>query len=191
MANKLFISIEDVKRFRQVSVDQETLNIYIDEAQLIDLRPILGDALYFDFAAKHDVSGDPMYTAYQELLLGKAYTYLNIPYVYDGFAPTLSYFALARLRANPIKDTRFGAVVKSNDQSVQPTAKDLDQSVISLRSIAISYQSRITDFLERNASTYPLYNSSVKTEQNSMGVGFFDPDTENVNNTKSNGRSIW
>lgn len=188
MTDKLIISVEDIQRFRPVSAAQDRLNSFIREAQVNDLRPILGDPLYYDFLKRFDVSADSMYNVYQELLLGKEYTYNNITYVYDGLAGLLSYFALARLRANPIEDTKFGPVSKLNgDKSERPSAEDIRQSINELKSIGASCQERLTQFLRAKQSTYPLYQyANADADMNKGGgVKWFDPDTMNYNNLAS------
>jgi len=195
MANKKLIGVEDIKRYRPVTTDKDRLDIFIDEAQLNDLRPVLTDALYYDLMNKIDNTGDAMYTAYQELLRGKSYTYQGIQYVHDGIIPVLSYYALARLRANPMEDTRFGTHMKLNERSAQVTPEVLTSGIDSLTSIALSYQERLIDFLNRNSSTYPLWSNGSSETLNNNGTKFFDPDAANPNNYNSygnnaNGRTI-
>lgn len=159
--DKYLITKDDILVYRPTAVlDDARIKPFILEAQRLDLKPVLNDALYYDLVLKFDSSGDPMYVAYGELISGKAYTYNGNPIYFDGIKPMLAYYALARFVVdNPINITRMGIVVKTVQQSEPVDPAQIRMLVNELRSSAVSYQNQVIQFLQNNISTYPLYNS--------------------------------
>lgn len=169
MASNLLITIDDIREYRPVSsLDAKRIDPYILEAQENDLRPVLGDALYFDFLTNIDT------TKYRDLLNGKNYI-INSNYVeFPGIKPMLCYYSLARIVVNnPLNITSYGVVQKTVNESQPVDAAMLGKLVTELRSVALSYQNRLKDFLLNNMTTYTLYNSRTTSETNSTGFSFF------------------
>ena len=78
------ITIQDIKEVRPLAqLDPQRVDPYINEAQENDLRPILGDALFYDFITNIDT------TKYRELLNGKTYTKNNYSIFFPGVKPML------------------------------------------------------------------------------------------------------
>lgn len=171
---KYLISGTDILTYRPTAtLDNSRVQPFILESQRLDLRPVLNDALYFDFLTKFDATGDGMYAAYQELLLGTEYTYNAQTVQFDGVKAMLSYFALARfVAANPVNITRMGVTVKTTDQSTPADASLIKMTVAELRSAGIEYQQQVIQFLETNASTYPLYNTGGASENTGRRTSF-------------------
>ena len=171
---KLLISLTDLQNLRPLDLVQSRVEPYIQEAQVHDLRPVLGDELYRDFLSKFDQTGDPMYTAYQELLNGKDYTVNGYTITYYGVIPMLAYFTLARIvQNNHFNITRYGAMQKLNAQSEPISQGLINAQVTELRSLAINYQEMVVDFLKNNNTTYPLYLMEREVV-NTSGLRFFD-----------------
>lgn len=176
--DKLFINIDDIKRFRPIGkeIPPERVNPFIFEAQHNDLQPVLTPVLYKDFADKFDNTGDPMYTAYQELLTGKNYTPSGKQgdIIYEGIIPMLVYFSLARFyENNAINITRFGIVQKSNAESEAVSQQALTAQIETLRANGIAYQNKVVQFIQDNITSYPLYEGRSETV-NRTGIKFFD-----------------
>ena len=176
---KLLLTVEDIAKYRPASegIPVERINPYIQEAQEIDLCTVIGQVLYTDFLAKFDQTGDPKYTAYQELLNGKSYTPAGSPGAidYPGLVPMLSYFALARMYVNnPINFTRYGLTRKLNDQSESIDTAGINAAIAELRSIGISYQNKVVKLLQDNVTDYPLYSYNGSGTINVSGAKFFD-----------------
>lgn len=161
MTDALLITQDDIKVYAPTAeLDDARIAPYIQEAMELDLKPVLNDAFYYDFVSKVFVSGDTMYSAYQDLLYGKDYTYQTLTINYPGIKPMLSYYALARfVRDNPVHVTRFGVVTKVVAQSEQVDPKVLFGYVNEKKSAALNYQNQVIKFLCNNATTYPLYNT--------------------------------
>lgn len=167
MDKRVIITIKDLKDLRPLAeLDGARWEQFAVESQDQDLRPILGDALYYDFMTKWFLTADPMYTAYQELLNGKVYTLNGQSVYFDGLRPMVGYFTLARLvQNNPINITRYGVVTKIVPQSQNVEATLLRQVISELRSNAITYKNQVDLFLCENQTTYALFlgsDSAVK-----------------------------
>lgn len=162
MDKRVTISLNDLKALRPTAeLDGTRWEPFCLEAQDQDLRPILGDALYYDFMTKFFVTGDAMYTAYQNLLKGVAYTLNGKTVYFDGLKPMIGYFTLARfVQNNPIHITRFGVVTKTTNVSQSVDAQTLRQVVNELRSNAVTYKNQVDTYLLQNQTTYPLYIGS-------------------------------
>jgi hypothetical protein len=172
--DKYLITKDDVLVYRPTAdLDSKTFDTYILEAQRLDLKPVLNDALYFDFMSKFDAEGDAMYDEYQNLLNGAEYEYQGNPIQFDGIKPMLCYYALARfVENNPAQIVRFGVVVKTNPNSTPADSRQVQGLANSLRSAAISYQYQVIKYLEENASTFTLYNTGGGSEQSARSTSF-------------------
>jgi hypothetical protein len=159
--DSLIVTRERLSAYRPISknIPQERVEVFINEAQILDLMPILGQALYYDFISKVFVPADPMYAAYQSLLNGGTWTVNGVTKQHYGLEPIVCYYALSRLtKNNQINLTSYGVTSKVNDRSEPIEAVQLSYHVKELQSIAVGYQDMTICFLEENASTYPLYS---------------------------------
>lgn len=175
MANVPIISLEDIAFVMPISeIDQERIDPYILDAQELDLRPVLNDALYADFMAKYNISTDPMYAAYQNLLKGTTWTLNGVTVQFGGVKPMLARYALARfIPINGLNLTRYGNHRKLNDKSEAVDQSSITYIVNNVRSAAIGYQNQVTAFLQNNTTTYPLYSRLPDKSVNKTGMSFF------------------
>lgn len=174
MTDKYLITQDDIKRFRPTAeLDEARIQPHIREAQDLDLKPVLNNALYYDFLLKFDSEADVMYTKYQSLLKGKVWTYNANQEQFSGITPMLSYYALARfIEANPFHVTRSGFVKKVVTQSETASAEEIRTMCNGLRSAAMSYQNDVVRFLENNNTDYPLYNTGGASENAGRSTSF-------------------
>lgn len=178
---KHLITIEHIKSFRPISkeLSNERMLPYIEEAQLNDLRPLLGDTLFWDFLNKFDNTVDALYADYQKLLNGDSYTPSGSPasVTFLGVIPCLSYYALARyFENNSIHAVRYGIVQKVNDNlSEQVSPQVLAAAIESIRAVAFGYQSQVINYLKNKTSIFTLYKYVNQSDNiNDSGVKFFD-----------------
>jgi hypothetical protein len=159
---RVLITLADIKQIRPTAeLDGARWEPFALEAQDQDLRPILGDGLYYDFMREVFDSGDDMYADYQSLLNGVAYTYNGQTIYFDGVKPMLVYFTLARfVQNNPVHITRFGVVSKVVPQSQNVDGQVLRQVVNELRSCAMTYKNQVDTYLLENQETFDLYIGS-------------------------------
>ena len=157
MAN--LITITDIKVLKPISINVDTtkkLNTFINEAQVFDLRPILGDEFYLALVA--DIDASPSLVKYGDLWNGNTYTSGSDTYVNYGLKNVLICYAYARyLRASQTNQTAFGVVQKSNPNSEPVSEKALTRLVGQSISSAKEYEATVHKFLNLNASDYPLY----------------------------------
>lgn len=170
MEKRVIITLNDLKALRPLAeLDGTRWEQYAVEAQDQDLRPILGDALYYDLMTKFYLPLDSMYSAYQDLINGTEWTYNGDTIYFDGLNPMLGYFTLARLiQNNQINVTRFGVVVKTTQQSTPVDAQTLRQVVNEMKSNAITYKYQVDLFLGQNQTIYTKYKGS----ENNFNTGF-------------------
>lgn len=185
---KLLITIENIKEFRPLSASLPAARLqpYIQEAQQLDLKRLLGNALYYDFMTNYD-NVSATYDKYRDLLNGKAYTYAGNTVEHPGLTGYLSYCTLARFMANnQVNATSFGVVQKDWDGSTPVDAQTIRQVVSELRSNALALEDDIRNFLSANATTYSLWAPDGPSPN--TGAMFFDPDDAQAQ--ASNGRTL-
>lgn len=188
---KLCISVENVKEFRPMAKDipSERILPYIKEAHQYNLKPLLGDALYYDFLQKFDVSGDPQYANYQALLVGSYYGYGQTTIEHPGLIPYLAYATLARFyNNNKINATKFGLVQKDGENSTQITLAEVQSAIGELRANMLADQADLIKYLTTKGTLYPLYIYQDGSVLGDLGVKFFDPDRPTL--AARNGRTL-
>lgn len=189
---KLIITVENLKEFRPISEDipESRINPYIQEAQQLDLKRLLGPALFVDFLAKFDDAAQgATYTNYQLLFKGTTYTYGGYTVEHPGLIGYLAYSALARLYANnQINVVKYGLVQKLSDKSEALSDKAVQMAVDELRSNALALQADIVRYLNTNIVTFPLFVNADGSVLDDNGVKFFDPDSDTI--PGYNGRTL-
>ncbi len=152
---------------------QSRLDPYILKAQELDLKPVLNDALYYDFITKFNSTADVMYALYQALLNGTTYTYSGQTVSFPGVKPMLIAFTMARfLPANQINVTRYGVTQKTTQQSEPVSASAITYMVNNLRGEAMAYQNQVEQYLLQNQTDYPLYGRYPSSVKQRTGVKF-------------------
>lgn len=159
----LLVTIEDFSQFRAITANLDSikrLDPYIQEAQILDLKPLLGSALYWDFM-KNETEDK-----YALLINGKEYTDPSgRPEYMPGVKPIVCYFAYARfVMANNVTSTPFGMVNKKNDYSDQVQEKTLARLAQEARSTATAYWEEVRKYLDYNRSTYPYWGQSITSQ---------------------------
>lgn len=156
MSRILLINRTDIAEFRDISqtVHDKVLNQHIFDAQFQDLQRLMGVQFYNDLLRNFDN------TVYQALLNDADYVFETVTYSNVGLKTVLVHYAYARyalLGSN--KDTPFGLVVKQTENS-QPASEGNKKSLHKMNQImAFNYWENVRDFLNRNESDYPLWNS--------------------------------
>jgi len=152
---------------------QSRLDPYILKAQELDLKPVLNDALYYDFLTKFNSSSDPMYALYQSLLNGTTYTFSGQTVSFPGVKPMLIAFVMSRfVPANQINISRYGVTQKTTPQSEPVSASAITYLVNNLRGEAMAYQNQVELYLLQNQTSYPLYGSFPSSVKQRTGVKF-------------------
>ncbi|TYP71480.1 DUF6712 family protein [Aquimarina intermedia] len=163
----MLISKEEIAKHREVSrsVRDDKINPYIEDAEYLDLKPLLGESLYNDLIAnKTDLK-------YINLLEPKNYQHNGKEYTHKGLNKVISLFAYARyVLFGSFTDTAFGFVEKSNNDS-QPVSNEFKRNIYTKdRQAAVSYLNDVLVFISRNRDVYPTSNGSCGTRSTGFRI---------------------
>lgn len=138
-------------------IDEERVNTYIRESEMIDLKSALGDALFLD------VKDNP--EKYDKLLNGGEYEVCGEKRIFSGLKRTLAYYTYARVVKNGNGNvTRYGFVNKESEYSSNAEFKE--------RNMAYNDAFSIADRLMKECLRYlidikePLYKGGGKMKAN-------------------------
>lgn len=170
MAETILITNAEVNNYRQLDSKFETerFDAFAMETQRKNLRGFLGDALYYDFMADNRTSGK-----YLDLLSGKNYTYQGKTIRFYGLKPALIYWWLAiATREGDLFQSGYGAIqLVNNPQQNFETSKEKERIAAGYMETAQDYINDAIKFLDTNAATYPLWESTQ--EQNTTNFVSF------------------
>lgn len=163
------ISLSDIDiRYMTAGVSSSHFDPYIKEAEELDIRPFLGDALYY--ALVSDVASSPISTKYNELLNGGTYTYSGETIEFKGIKMALQYYAYARYLANhEVVNTKSGQRTKTEEFSSVPSAGATQRRIDQAKSAGREYLESAKRFLDTKSSTYDLWGT---TERNKPTLKF-------------------
>lgn len=146
------ITRDDIVKYRQIAKSPNNDKLYesILEAQLLDLKPLLGERLFDNIIARPE--------DYAELLDGGVYTHDGIEYSNYGLKMALAYFAYARYAMfSHVTDTPYAFVEKRNPDS-QPVTSETKKSLFTTnREIAGKVWNNVMMYLQR--TNYPDYTT--------------------------------
>lgn len=148
------ITKSEIRKHRQISksVKDITINQYIDDAQITDLCPLLGEQFYFSILANP--------SNYEDLLNETEYQYNGATIKMAGLKKVLSLFAYARYILHGTQtDTPFGYVEKQYQDSTPVSRPNRKEIYKSNQQTAMQYWEQVKAYLNRNATDYPFWNS--------------------------------
>lgn len=152
----MIIDKTEIRLHREISqnVRDEKINPIIEDAELLDLKPLLGDQLYFDLLA------NIAEVKYTNLLDPLEYTYNEKTYKHQGLKKVLSIFTFARyIIHGSFTDTGFGTVQKKNQDS-EPVSEAQKRNVYTKdRQTAVAYFNEVALYITRNGDTYPEWTT--------------------------------
>lgn len=158
----MLITKENIGTYREVSrsVSDKKINPHIEDAQYLDLRPLLGERMY------QALVKDYQETNYAALMEGGEYTFNGNTYNNPGLIKVLSIFAYARyIVFGSYTDTGFGLVQKSNQDST-PVPESAKRNIHTKeRDTAMQYWFEVVNFLNRKSINYPLWKSNCSTSR--------------------------
>ena len=159
MDNELLITEEDFKKYRPLPAQGfrfDELFPFILEAQRGWLRKtVLGEELYYAMEQNRTTS------PYPDLINGVAYTYEDNTVYYYGLVPALVYYSWALfMRGNNMKITRSGNKTKSKSNSEDASAELQAAEYNKAMNNALMYANEVRRYLQKNNTTYPLYEPS-------------------------------
>lgn len=111
---------EQIKQYKDIGtkIDEKKIIPIIEQAQIVELKEVLGDRFYFDVLANKD---NP---AYAPLFSGCSFTYFDVKYYQDGLNSLLADYFMSKyvLQINT-NFTPFGATQKLSQDS-EPTDRN-------------------------------------------------------------------
>lgn len=163
---KNLITYEDLSTLaRPCTTERETAEAFIAEAQRIDLKPRIGDALYLALCQEETVD------RFAVLLDGGQWEDNSGPRLLTGVRTALAYYALARIvRDGNIQPTTYGAVVKDDQHSMDAEKAERQRQYRELFSQADTYMGEVLGYLECNRKAFPEYTCRTSQRNNRMTV---------------------
>ncbi len=157
------------------ATDDAKVERCIREAQQFDLRPLIGDALYYDLVRNYDpdLSGGPDET-YEKLVDGESYENdLEELIEFSGLRMAIKYWAYARLIASQnVNVTTHGVVIKTNDFSTPVSNATISAEVSSARQGAVRYWEEAKAYLNTKIDDFPLWKKCSRPEARG-GISMF------------------
>lgn len=168
MLETKLIGKSDVRRFFQISetLNDDTFNQFVQQAQLQDVAPLLGEALFLD------IMRNP--SEYADLLTGGDYTHRETVYHNMGLKAVLSHYTYARYRMfGTAVDTPFGFIEKLGGNESRPESESSKKTSYTLnRDSAFTIWKSVENYLIR--MEVPLYGDNYlkphRVDRNSGGL---------------------
>lgn len=156
----LLINKTDIQGLKDISnhTTLERIKEYINDAQLMDLCPLLGNDFYFDILANYN---DP---EYQELLNGGNFDVNGCTWKHEGLKRVLIEFTWGRYTHFGVNnDTAFGNVIKTNEFSQTTSNEDRRDLWKQSQQKANAYFEVIKRYLDLS-NNFPKWDKGCNTE---------------------------
>lgn len=157
MINNHLINAQDVialARNSSASLDPKDVEVYIDEAEQLNVKPAIGTALFIRL-----LNGTGDATANRELLYGGQYVNkCGELAMHAGLRKALAYYAYGRMVKNGGRSvTRFGFVEKQGDYSNHIDYRERYASANDASLVADSYMKEVLNYISAQVELYPEY----------------------------------
>lgn len=162
-------TIENIKsntRFVSKHLEDSRITPYIKESEQINIKPIIGDALYIDLLAYLEAQDKTEFPNYSILLNGGEYISSNGSRRIEGIIEALNYYTWARIvKNNNYTVTRFGLVNKEDQYSNNADLKERLVVEKDALSIADRYLQECIEYLNEKRSEFPLYTKGKQSNR--------------------------
>lgn len=150
LIKKHLIEPHEVEQYaRPCTVEEEIVERAIEEAELLDIKPALGDRLFNRLQNS---------VTFARLMEGGEYEACGETRTFAGLKRTLAYYTWARLINSATHHlTRFGYVVKSDDYSRSADLRERQQAVGDATAIANAYMHECLRYIEANPDIFAEY----------------------------------
>lgn len=167
------ISKADIASVGDVSdtVKEEIFLPFIRSAQDVDVKPVIGNVGWTYILKNKDTE------EVQALLDGGEYEYSGSTYSFTGLRYALAHFAYSRYMVRrSVKDTRFGAVVKTTDVSEPADYKALAAIARDHSATAVAYLNEVLEYMRRNSDKFQniIGEGKKETPRGPVGIHFVD-----------------
>lgn len=162
MTDTKLITVSSLAPYKDISAnidDAERFDPYILEAQVHDIKPLLGEALYHALITAYESS--PVAERFTDLIEGKDYTPTGDTYQirFYGLTPMIAYFAYGRFLENQnYHVTRAGIKYKNAAESERVGEEKINTLSATAKGKALAYVKGLECFLSEYSTTYPEYN---------------------------------
>jgi hypothetical protein len=152
------LTATEIKNYKDIGnkIDENKINGVIEQAQLIDVKSLLGDRFYFDLL--NNLNN----TIYLPLLDGCSFTYFGITYTHDGIKALLAdYFMAKYVLSINTNFTPFGATTKSpidGELADRNTLKDISTQQLQM---AGARWELVKLYLNANFLTFPEWHNNI------------------------------
>lgn len=159
LINKHIIEPHEVELYaRPCQVEEEIIAKAIEEAEMLDVKPALGDALFNKLQNS---------VTYSRLMEGGTYEVNGEVRAFAGLKRTLAYYAWARLINSATHHlTRYGYVDKNGEYSRTVDLKERQQAVGDATAIANAYMRECLLYIEAHPDTFLEYQGNGKIKAN-------------------------
>lgn len=164
---KAIITLSDINALaRTCHADESIAASLIAEAERQDIKPKIGDALYLQ------ITRDEIPAAYDTLLDGGEWQQRDGTVRYlTGLRTALAYYAYARIiRDGNIQSTRFGAVIKTEDNSAESERAERQRQYREAFTTADGYMSEVMEYLSENAETFGYARKTMRANRCTLQV---------------------
>ena len=164
---KAIITLSDVNALaRTCHADESIAASLIAEAERQDIKPKIGDALYLQ------ITRDEIPAAYDTLLDGGEWQQRDGTVRYlTGLRTALAYYAYARIiRDGNIQSTRFGAVIKTEDNSAESERAERQRQYREAFTTADGYMSEVMEYLSENAEAFGYARKTMRANRCTLRV---------------------
>ncbi|QIH37885.1 hypothetical protein G7A72_03300 [Flavobacterium sp. Sr18] len=167
--NNILTSTE-IKNYKDIGnkIDESKINPIIEQAQLTELKSVLGDRFYFDLL------NNLATTKYQPLLDGCSFTYCGITYQHDGIKALLSDYFMSKyvLQVNT-NFTPFGATNKVPQDGEIADRNSLKDIATQQLQLAGARWEIIKMYLNASTLIFPEWQNNTGSESNIVGERTF------------------
>lgn len=164
---KAIITLSDINALaRTCHADESIAASLIAEAERQDIKPKIGDALYLQ------ITRDDVPAAYDTLLDGGEWQQRDGTVRYlTGLRTALAYYAYARIiRDGNIQSTRFGAVIKTEDNSAESERAERQRQYREAFTTADGYMSEVMEYLSENAEAFGYARKTMRANRCTLRV---------------------
>ena len=150
LIKKHLIEPHEVEQYARPCTAEKAIALRaIEEAELLDIKPALGDKLFNKLQNT---------VTYNRLMEGGTYEACGETRTFAGLKRTLAYYAWARLVNSATHHiTRFGFVEKSGEYSRTVDLKERQQAVGDATAIANDYMKECLRYIEANPGIFAEY----------------------------------
>lgn len=142
--------------------DMEGDKFAINEAQQMDIKPVITDAILLDLLEYLDLPEQDD-DVKNTLLNGGTYEHNGIKYYLAGLKATHAYYTYSRLVANSFDLTRFGSVQRNDEYSTNTAYLQIKTLSNNARDTANIYLEECIRFIESYPDVFNFGDTNTKT----------------------------